>query len=1462
MNKVIKSVAALLVSLITMLQFVPVFAADEAYKLNMTFNNIATNEITIDGLTTSGGRVRVTSVDAKNKAIYLENSVSETSVVAEGVPAAGCDVVYSIDVMADNMPVNLTFGTTQSATSAASTDVVFFRIINNRITTSEGKEIGTVKSSAFTTITVISRKVKVCDYYINGRKVLSNRDLPTTALGAFVAARQAGGNSCYIDNLRCYEGSKIDNNMENAAYSDETVDIIAQQDFNGDVTYFDNRFCYTSGAPRYLRFTPSPKTNEIVTTRLIDYQSPDRTDYIYMKRNDNTADCYFNVAISMPSVANAPEFKHRYFKMEGDFKADKLQEIIFIARDSLTTGSSLDTSLKIDPNGGISGGGASVSNAVTQGEWFHLLWALNLETKTFDVYVNGKKLISNAKVNANASQFNTFRVCLNYSTVVGDLYLDNFNITGLVKPIVDGVEEKTGVIPTDDNIIDFLKDKIGMHAYGHLLHKDGVKTPLETKGIYDKDTEQYYVTADTLNKAFDLNLEEKNAEISGDISVKADGTVTLKDGKTFKLEYAPKTENGRMYVPVKQFAKDAVGKHVWWFKTGILLFSDRELNIDTTGWVYQNERTANGCTVWNDIDYLNGYLQYIRPDVERLKADYIKTTGDSTFTQHPRLYHNSADFAKMKEKYESNEDPIFTKKITSYIQEAGKYTEDNLAQYLWNDSMRTSIAGNLTNRFVAWGYAYNITGDRKYAEMGFKQFEKLATFPDLNTSHVIDTGNALTGIALGYDWLYNGFTPEQREFALGVLRYYLEVLGDALYGRLTSASQGAVEWRSVKIMNNYNGIVNAGITLAAIATLEYDPDSAFRYIKDSMRSIEYSIQMFPPGGAWMEGLSYLNYVMQSFVPWAANVEKNFGQSYNVMDGQGMDGILDFMVALCGPAGTNQMGDGGTMTTYSLESFFYLSQRYNNPVGSFMRWDDLHNGTASASFYDIAFYDFDAGKQDKTVFESLPKMQVVDGMEVFSLRDNYVKDECDMYFSAHFGTSSGYHQHWDCGTFVLDFNGTRWAYDLGNDSYSLQNELGYPGYAIFRKRVEAHNILVLNPSAYGKDFEVARGNFAPIIDAQSNEYGGYVYANMDTIYAEAPKMTLGYYIDDNMNSVTMRNEFTLKEDYDCVWGLITKGTIEIDGNRAYVTQNGGSIMLEAVCSGTNVRWVDNGNPKPLPTSPQVPEQNKNVENTQLQLMFDGKKGDNKLIIKISPMSVPTKPIEDITFSEWKLPEKVELEAFNNNFKVLYNGMEVIDEVPVYGNEIPKIDIVTEDPEAIVEATYATNVSEKTRIKVWDKNRRAYQMGIIGYYKASGANMNEFNTIPVWDVEVSSTPEAANSKDMMLDNDLLTRWTAMGKGEYAIFDLGETMELDGVAAAFFKGDQRKYYFNIFLSDDGKTWREAYMGGASQGKSTDLEAFSFDTRQKARYIKLEGQGNNGGAPSDINFNVLEFKPLIKKY
>lgn len=75
----------------------------------------------------------------------------------------------------------------------------------------------------------------------------------------------------------------------------------------------------------------------------------------------------------------------------------------------------------------------------------------------------------------------------------------------------------------------------------------------------------------------------------------------------------------------------------------------------------------------------NGYLQYLRPDAQRLKEDYIKTTGDSTFTKHPRLYYTKDEFDIIREKYESNEDEVFTSRINSYIKEADNYTTENKA---------------------------------------------------------------------------------------------------------------------------------------------------------------------------------------------------------------------------------------------------------------------------------------------------------------------------------------------------------------------------------------------------------------------------------------------------------------------------------------------------------------------------------------------------------------------------------------------------------------------------------------------------------------------------------------------------------------------------------------------------------------------------------------------------------------
>jgi len=1021
------------------------------------------------------------------------------------------------------------------------------------------------------------------------------------------------------------------------------VEIVSinEDDSKGDYCFFDNRYCYTSGNPKYNNIELAPKTNEIICTRLIDYQSPDRTDYIYMNRTDEANDCFFNINPKVGAGTNHPDKRYRYYKFEGDFKCERVGNRIQLPllRDSKTTSSSINSyPCIVNRKGGMEFADGTVINDVfRQGEWVHYLLFIDLDMHYCDAYINGKLVASGIPINSSMQQLNLVRVMLDYGTT-GDLYIDNFNFTGLDKPIVNGIETKTSVFSANDKVQEFLEDKIAMHAYGHNLYKYGVKTELE-KGIYDKYEEEYYITVSALNSAFDVKLSEESAETFGDYRINIDGTVTDKKGTTVKLESVPKLENGKMYVPVREFADKVLGKFVWFFKTGIIIFADKEFCIDTSDWEYQSQREVNQITVWNDIDHLNNFLQYARPDAQRLKEDYIKVTGDEAFNQHPRLILNGDAFAEMKRHYEAKDDELYNEIAKKVISTADSYLDKEPIGYVWDDPMRTlsAISKNLLNRFIYMGYAYNLTGDQKYVDKAYEQFEMCATYPDFNTSHIIDTGDDCLALAIGFDWFYNGFTPEQREVARKVVHdKALKTLASGLYGRLTSTSSGTSMWYAFKWMSNYNAIINGGVTAAAIATLEYDSDETFQYLADSIRSVEYSLQMLTPDGGWNEGVAYWDYAMRYIMTMGTALENCFGQAYDIVNGQGMENTLNYVISCLGVDGTNNYGDsqiGKANREYSFHTFFGLAKMYNNPIAAQMRSYDLSNGR-KPDYYDAIFYDFDMTSTDEDSYNSMSKLLRTSGTEIVSIRDTYDFEKSQTYFSAHFGTTSGYHQHCDCGTFVLDLMGTRWAEDLGRDEYNLQNVLGYTDKDIYRKRAEAHNVVVFNPANYYDSFEMKNNEFAPIIKAESNEYSGYVTANLDDVYNEATKMKLGYFMDENLSSLTVRNEFTVTEDTEAMWSFHTTADITIEDDIVYLYKEGKSVKLEFLTTCENAKWEEM-EVKPLPTSPQTPEQAKNDDFNKVVLKFNAKSGDNYFVVKVSPAGVETKPVWDIPIEQWKL-----------------------------------------------------------------------------------------------------------------------------------------------------------------------------------------------------------------------------------
>jgi rhamnogalacturonyl hydrolase YesR len=92
---------------------------------------------------------------------------------------------------------------------------------------------------------------------------------------------------------------------------------------------------------------------------------------------------------------------------------------------------------------------------------------------------------------------------------------------------------------------------------------------------------------------------------------------------------------------------------------------------------------------------------------------------------------------------------------------------------------------------------------------------------------------------------------------------------------------------------------------------------------------------------------------------------------------------------------------------------------------------------------------------------------------------------------------------------------------------------------------------------------------------------------------------------------------------------------------------------------------------------------------------------------------------------------------------------------------------------------------------------------------------------------------------LDGLLTTRWSQSGDDQWIRYELPSTTTLDHVDIAFYRGDQRNYYFELEVSDDGESWSTVFSG-QSGGTTAGLETFSFPARS-ARFLQYLGYGNS---------------------
>jgi len=193
-------------------------------------------------------------------------------------------------------------------------------------------------------------------------------------------------------------------------------------------------------------------------------------------------------------------------------------------------------------------------------------------------------------------------------------------------------------------------------------------------------------------------------------------------------------------------------------------------------------------------------------------------------------------------------------------------------------------------------------------------------------------------------------------------------------------------------------------------------------------------------------------------------------------------------------------------------------------------------------------------------EPLPTNRLFSGIDAGYMRKAWDKRSVSIAFKGGYNLAD--HAHLDMGTFVLDYDGERWASDLGRDNYDLplyfQRIAGGGRWRYFRLNTHSHNTLVLNDDNQRAD---AR---AKIIQFDSNEEQPSAVIDLTeayTFYANSVQRTIKLTGDSGvLISDKVEGNITLKS---VQWQILTDAEIVVTGNKATLLRDGKRMVATLV-----------------------------------------------------------------------------------------------------------------------------------------------------------------------------------------------------------------------------------------------------------------------------------------------------------
>ncbi|UZJ53361.1 hypothetical protein CBS101457_002681 [Exobasidium rhododendri] len=470
---------------------------------------------------------------------------------------------------------------------------------------------------------------------------------------------------------------------------------------------------------------------------------------------------------------------------------------------------------------------------------------------------------------------------------------------------------------------------------------------------------------------------------------------------------------------------------------------------------------------------------------------------------HPRIMTTAAEWDCLPEKIANDayltvwNYTIFQNATAFYGMSPTNYTLDGG----FSGSGILDPAREVQLRVKTFAYAYRMSGnDTKWAERAWLELQTAAgNNTDVvwgtgapngyiwNPGHFLDTAELTAAFAIGYDWLYDYWTPAQRlQLAWTIAVQGLQPGSNAY----TTSALGA-DYRWWQTTNgNWNCVCNSGLLLGALALGTDDPSNQSASIIDyTLANMKGNcMQGAYDDGTWSETANYWYFGTAAQARAQSALTTATGSDQGLMAANtNWANTGYFHMFVSGMASMFFYGDNGpNKYSTTANGMFLWASYYKNPLYALFQRDRADAADPLSMFW----------------YDTTTKGGFWNGMDLDRFFDNTLGSWASMrsswtdftgtYVAIKSSNATGHQAHGDldAGDFVIDALGTRWAGEFGNGNYLSPNYFSNETvestrWDYYRKSTQGQNTLVINKANQSPSCQPVN-TFASSNTTQSND----------------------------------------------------------------------------------------------------------------------------------------------------------------------------------------------------------------------------------------------------------------------------------------------------------------------------------------------------------------------------------------